>query len=106
MPGQHKTCPCFTPFHAALSVGPDWSAVSAVDSCALQLMWTGFGVVWDLRMAGLIDTNTEEVAYLCCDFAAKVRQPGALLLQLRGCSICRAGSKSWLCHSQQLGNSC
>jgi hypothetical protein len=36
-------------------------------------MWTGFGVVWDLRTLGLIDMRTEEVAYLCCDFSAKVR---------------------------------
>lgn len=41
-----------------------------------QCMWTGFGVVWDLAALGLIDTHTEEVAYLCCDFSAKVRRPG------------------------------
>lgn len=45
-------------------------------------MWTGFGVVWELRMADIIDTRTEEVAHLCCDFAAKVRQ--ALLLAAEG----------------------
>lgn len=38
----------------------------------LQVMWCGFGVVWDLRLLGLVDTHTEEVANLCCDFAAKV----------------------------------
>lgn len=41
--------------------------------------------MWDLRALDLIDMHTEEVAYLCCDFSAKVRleldrMPVALLL--------------------------
>lgn len=41
--------------------------------------------MWDLRALDLIDMRTEEVAYLCCDFSAKVRleldrMPVALLL--------------------------
>jgi hypothetical protein len=35
-------------------------------------MWTGFGVVWDLRVLGLISTRSEEIGNLCSDFAAKV----------------------------------
>jgi hypothetical protein len=49
-----------------------YACVLLVCLAALQLMWVGFGVVWDLRMADLIGTHTEEVAYLCCDFTAKV----------------------------------
>jgi hypothetical protein len=39
-----------------------------------QLMWSAFGVIWDLRMFGLVGLEAEEVVNLCCDFSAKVRQ--------------------------------
>lgn len=48
------------------------------------MMWTTFGLVWDLRMLGFIDTGVEEVVYLCCDFSAKV----SLLLDLLQQSVC------------------
>lgn len=37
-----------------------------------QIMWSAFGVIWDLRMFGLVGLEAEEVVNLCCDFAAKV----------------------------------
>jgi hypothetical protein len=57
----------------ALRVGVQLDVTHCAVCCGVQLMWIGFGVVWDLRLLGLIDTRTEEVAYLCCDFSAKVR---------------------------------
>jgi signal transduction histidine kinase len=36
-------------------------------------MWAAFGVIWDLRMFGLVGLQVEEVVNLCCDFSAKVR---------------------------------
>jgi hypothetical protein len=37
-----------------------------------QVMWSAFGVIWDLRMFGLVGLEVEEVVNLCCDFSAKV----------------------------------
>jgi hypothetical protein len=45
--------------------------VAAAAAC--QVMWSAFGVIWDLRMFGLVGLEVEEVVNLCCDFSAKVR---------------------------------
>jgi uncharacterized membrane protein len=37
-----------------------------------QVMWAAFGVIWDLRMFGLVGLMVEEAVNLCCDFSAKV----------------------------------
>jgi hypothetical protein len=72
--------------------------------CGVQLMWVGFGVVWDLRLLGLIDTRTEEVAYLCCDFTAKVwhrhchlATVGMCTCHVQSCAVEPQLPCAWLC---------
>jgi hypothetical protein len=40
-----------------------------------------FGIIWDLKMFGLVSSATDELVNLCCDFSAKVSR-------LAWCSPC------------------
>eukprot|EP00775_Hariotina_reticulata_P013644 gene13644-13767_t len=57
-----------------------------------MVMWVMFGVIWDLKMFGLVSTATEEVVNLCCDFAAKVMfSCGLMLSNFKGADSRREG---------------
>ncbi|KAF6266651.1 hypothetical protein COO60DRAFT_1654489 [Scenedesmus sp. NREL 46B-D3] len=68
------------------------SQSSAVLRARMQFMWSAFGVIWDLRMFGLVGLKVEEVANICCDFSAKVVfSCGLMLSSFKGMDCRREG---------------